>query len=171
VASFLATRCDVDEKTARWAASLGQGAIGRGMGFLPDGERPGPLESLRRQAFALLEAALSDGRGAAFAAALERGSSGARKLIDLFAFLEDWLRDLAAVAAGAEDRLISEDARTRLQETVARLSLPPAAVTSAYPAVEEARELARGNVNPQLIVTRLLTRIRRSLRASAASTT
>jgi DNA polymerase-3 subunit delta' len=169
VASFLATRCDVDEKTARWAASLGQGAIGRALGFLTDGDELGRLESLRQDAFALLEAALSDGPGAAFAAALAQSSSGARKLIDLFAFLEDWLRDLAAVAAGVEDRLISEDAGTRLRETVARLSLSPAAVTSAYPALEEARELARGNVNPQLIVSRLLTRIRRSLRASTAN--
>jgi DNA polymerase-3 subunit delta' len=170
VASFLSTRCAVDEKTAKWAASLGQGAIGRALGFLPDGDQPGALESLRRDAFALLEAALSDGRGAAFAAALAQSSSKARTLMDLFAFLEDWLRDLAAVAAGAEDSLISQDAGTRLRKTVARLSLSPAAVTSAYPALEEARELARGNVNPQLIVSRLLRRIRRSLRDPMPST-
>jgi DNA polymerase-3 subunit delta' len=170
VASFLMTHRAVDDDMATWAASLGQGAIGRALGFLPDGEDPGPLESARRDAYVLLEAAMSDGRSPSFVAALAQSSREARKLIDLFAFLEDWLRDLAAVAVGAEDRVISQDARIRLRETVARLSLSADAVTSAYPALEEARELARGNVNPQLIVSRLLTRLRRSLRDSAAST-
>ena len=83
--------------------------------------------------------------------------------MDLFTFAEEWLRDLAAVAAGAEDRVLSPDALERLKTLVSRASIASDDVTRAFPALEEARELARGNVNPQLIVAGLLRRLRRAL--------
>lgn len=171
VVAFLSERPGVDEKVATWAASLGQGSIGRALGFLPDGDGHGPLDVLRRDALKLLEAALSEGRAPAFTMALNQSSTGARGLVDLFAFAEEWLRDLAAVASGAEERVISQDALEHLRELVARTPLSASDVTAAFPALEEARELARGNVNPQLIVSGLLRRIRRSLRSPRPSPT
>jgi DNA polymerase III subunit delta' len=168
VAAFLRERCGVDEGLAAWAASLGQGLIGRAMGFLPDGDRPGPLETLRRDALELVECALAEGHAAAFSAALEQSPAGARGLVELFTFAEEWLRDLAAVAAGAEDNVLNRDTMERLRSAANRASLAPEDVARGFPAVEEARELARGNVNPQLIVSGLLRRLRRSLRTSRA---
>jgi DNA polymerase-3 subunit delta' len=169
VATFLEEHSGVDARTARWAARLGQGSIGRALGFLPQDGEPGPLESLRRDALAVVEAALDGGRGAGFALALSKAPAGARTLVDLFAFVEEWLRDLAAVAAGAEDRVLSQDALSHLQKLVRARQVDPSAISSALPYLEEAREMARGNVNPQLIVSGLVRRLRRPLRPSPAT--
>lgn len=172
VAAFLASHLGVDGRTAAWAAALGQGSIGRALGFLPDGDSaPGPLEALRREALGIVEAALAEGRGPAFTLALSQTSSRARSLVELFSFVEDWLRDLAAVASAAEESVISQDALPHLRRlAAARGGLDPSAVASALPALEEARELARGNVNPQLVVSGLLRRLRRALRPAAPLT-
>ncbi len=170
VASFLRDHAGVDEDTARRAAFLGQGSIGRALGFLPDGEDPGPLESLRREALLLVESALADGRSPGFLRALAYAPSGARSLVEVFAFVEDWLRDLAAVAAGAEEMVLSRDALPRLRELAGASNLAASAVADALPALEEARELARGNVNPQLVVSGLVRRLRSSLKTASFPT-
>ncbi len=167
VARFLHDHLEVDDARASWAAGLSQGSIGRALGFLPDGEAPGPLESLRRDALKLVEAALSNSPGPAFQAALSQSSSGARRLVELFTFGEEWLRDFAVVASGAEHRVVSQDALDHLRELVERTSMTPADIARAFPALEEARTLARGNVNPQLIVSALLRRLRAALVAPA----
>ncbi|MDP2956220.1 MAG: hypothetical protein Q8N53_07355 [Longimicrobiales bacterium] len=167
VAEFLQRHAGVDEPTARWAAVLGQGSIGRALGFLPEGDEPGRLESQRREALGLVEAALADGRSAGHALALSYPSSGARSLVALFAFVEEWLRDLAAVSSGAEDRVLSQDALPHLRQLAAAKRVDPSALAASLPALEEARELARGNVNPQLVVSGLVRRLRRSLRPAA----
>ncbi len=48
ITTFLSESTNVDNKTIKWACTLSQGSIGRAMGFLPDGDQEGPLESLRR---------------------------------------------------------------------------------------------------------------------------
>lgn len=164
VASFLREHRGTDGKTAAWAAALGQGSIGRALGFLPDGDEPGPLEANRQTALKVVEAALADDRADGFVLALERSAWGGRSMVELFAFVEDWLRDLAAVAAGAEDRVLSRDVLPHLRTLVQRRGLHPSAAALATPALEEARELARGNVNPQLILAGLIRRLRRSLK-------
>ena len=167
VAAFLTAHAEVDERTARWAASLGQGSIGRALGFLPAEGEPGPLEALRREALGIVEAALADGRAPGFALALSQSSFRARSLVELFASVEEWIRDLAAVASGAEERVLSTDVLGHLRQLVATRSVDPSALAAALPALEEARELARANVNPQLIVSGLLRRLRRALRPAS----
>lgn len=80
--------------------------------------------------------------------------------MDLFAFVEEWLRDLGAVAAGAGDAVFNHDARPRLTEIVSRSGITANELALAISAVEEARELARGNVNPQLVISGLIRSIR-----------
>ncbi len=168
VATFLRERCGVDAETARWAAALGQGSIGRALGFLPDGDDPGPQEALRREALKIVEAALADTRAAGWSAALGYAPTRARTLVELFAFVEEWLRDVAAVAAGSEESVRSRDFLPHLRKLVTDAGVEAADAAAALPAVEEARELARGNVNPQLIVSGLVRRLRRTLRREAA---
>lgn len=140
------------------------------MGFLSDGEDLGPLEAIRRQAFRLVEAALSEGYAAGFTAALGFAPAGARSLIPLFDAVEGWLRDLAAVASGAEDSVLSRDAVAPLRKMASDAAVSAGGIAAVLPVLEEARELARGNVNPQLIVSGLLRRLRRALRPSRSRT-
>ena len=156
VEAFLIDSASAEPDVAAWAATLSRGAIGRALGFLPDGDEKGPLEALRRKAYLLVDAALSEGSAAGYSAALSYSPAGARKLMDLFAFVEEWLRDLGAVASGAGDAVFNHDARSRLEEIVSRSSIAASDLTLAISAVEEARELARGNVNPQLVISGLI---------------
>ncbi|HSW28280.1 MAG TPA: hypothetical protein VLH75_02190 [Longimicrobiales bacterium] len=163
VAAFLVSGAGVDERTAAWAAGLSQGSIGRALGFLPQGDEAGPLEALRRDALGIVEAALAAGRAPGFALALAQASGRARSLVELYSFVEEWLRDLSAVASGAEEKVISQDVLPHLRQLAAARSLDPSAIAAALPALEEARELSRANVNPQLVVSGLLRRLRRAL--------
>ena len=167
VSRFLREELELDPTTAQWAASLGAGSLGRTLGFLPDGDEPGPLEVLRRRAFKLVEGAVSDGGSAGYGIALAFPPAGARRLVDLFAFVEEWLRDLGAVAAGASDRVFNHDAIELLSSLVESSAILAADVPRALPAVERARELARGNVNPQLVVSGLIRDLRHALMRQA----
>jgi len=160
VEAFLIDSVSAKPDEAAWAAALSQGAIGRALGFLPDGDEKGPLERLRRRAYVLVDAALSESPASGYSVALSYSPTGARKLMDLFAFVEEWLRDLGAVASGAGDAVFNHDARPRLEEIVNRSSIAASDLTLAIGAVEEARELARGNVNPQLVISGLIRSIR-----------
>lgn len=164
VAAFLVEHRRTDEKTATWAATLAAGSIGRALGFLPeeDGEA-GPLEGTRREAFTLVEAALSGHRAEGWVQALKQAPSGARRMIELFYFVESWVRDLAAVAAGAPEAVLNQDALESLRRIARDRDLRPADAATALQGVEEAREMARGNVNPQLIVAGLTRHLRRTL--------
>jgi DNA polymerase-3 subunit delta' len=162
VAAFLESEGTEREDAAR-VAQLGIGSIGRSLGFLPDGDDDAPLAVLREQALHIIEAALAPGRGKSYTTALSYSPAGARSLVELFSFVEEWLRDVAAVAAGAEHSVLGRDDLEHLRRMVKESGVEPADVAAALPALEEARELARGNVNPQLIVSGLLRRLRTSL--------
>jgi len=173
VAAFLVEHRDVDPERAAWAARLGRGAIGRALGFLDTGdEERGPLEELRRRAFDLTAAAVAPDVGTGYRAALSYPPAGARSLIDLFAFVEEWVRDLAAVAAGADDLVLNHDARDELRRLVRAREVEAVDVPTAFSTIEGARELARGNVNPQLVVNGLVRDLRHALapRGTVAST-
>lgn len=164
VERFLTEHTEADADTVAWAASMAHGSIGRAMGFLPEGDDHGPLEDFRRQAFRLVQASLADDLATGFAASLGYPPSSARKLVQLFSSWEEWLRDLAAVASGAESEVMSQDALDPLRDLVRRGDLQAADITMAMPALEEARELCRGNVNPQLVIAGTLRKVRRALR-------
>lgn len=171
VSTFLAEHTGHDADTVSWAAGMAQGSIGRAMGFLPDGDELGPMEAMRRQAFRILQAALAQNLGSGFSTALGYSPAGARSLVAMFAFVEEWLRDLAAVAAGAEDEVLSRDALDHLRKLVGEGGIQGADVTAAIGTVEEARELSRGNVNPQLVIAATVRGIRKAIRPARSSRT
>ena len=155
-----------DPESAGRAALLGRGSIGRALGFLPTGDGPGPLEELRQKAFRLLKVASAPDAGSIYRQALEFQPVRGRGLLPLLDLLEDALRDLAATAAGAPERVISRDTAEFLERIRTERDIHPVAVAAAFERLEEAKELAAGNGNPQLVVAGLLTGIREALNGS-----
>lgn len=166
--AFLREHVGIEAKTAAWAAALGQGSIGRALGFLPDGDDEGPLEILRRRAYDLVRAATASDPADGYALALDFPPAGARGLVDLFAFVEEWLRDLASVAAGNDAAALNRDAVQALARRIAEAGVTAFDVTRAFASVERARELAYGNVNPQLVVSGLVHDLRSKLSGAQA---
>lgn len=164
VADFLARDPEVDPEKASWAAALGQGSVGRALGFLPTGEERGPLERLRRRAFEIVAAAMGPGASEGYGVALGFPPAGARGLVDLFDFVEEWLRDLAAVAGGATASVLNHDAVSELERRVREGKVLPFSVAVAFGSVERARQLAWANVNPQLVVGGLIRDLGEALR-------
>jgi DNA polymerase III subunit delta' len=112
----------------------------------------------------LLIAALGSDAVPRLGAAQGRRPSGARN--DLVAELDsfaEWLRDLAAVAAGSPANASDPTALPLLERAVKQRNVPLAGALSAIERVGAARELALGNVNPQLIVADLLRLVQRDL--------
>lgn len=163
VRDFLVEVARIDAAEADRAAALAGGSIGRALGFVPDGEEAGALEVLRQDAFRLLRAATAKSPGAGYQRALGTPPSGARTLLALLEFVESALRDLATVAAGAPDAMLSSDARDFLVKVARENSLHPTYMAEALECVERAKEMAAGNVNPQLIVAGLTLDLREAL--------
>ena len=164
VVAYIREESGAEEAEARRVARLAQGSIGRARDYLPssDGEK-GVLEQLRESSFHLLRAGLSPRAADGLTLANEYSASGARGLLDLFTHLEQWLRDLAAAAAGEGERILNEDGRDYLVRIARDRKIHPVAVARAFEPVEEAKLLASGNVNPQLIVAGLVRELRRTL--------
>jgi len=163
VRDVLVDLAGADPEDAAHAAVLSEGSIGMALGYLPDGEDPGPLEELRRRAARIVQAALQ-GPGEGYRIALsDFGVSGGQALADLLEHLDRWLRDLAAAATGAAEYTASRDAREWLMSTVEKHDLHPVDLARAVELVEQARLEARGNVSPQLIVAGLVGDMRRVL--------
>jgi len=167
VTHFLEREAGVDRETAAWAAALSQGSPGRALGFLQDQGERGPLDRLRRRAYEIVTAALGTGAAAGYGLALGFPPAGARGLVDLFGFVEEWVRDLAAVAAGAPSSVLNHDAVAELERRVSAAGIRPFSAAYAFTAVERARELAWANVNPQLVVGGLVRDLRTALRTGA----
>jgi DNA polymerase-3 subunit delta' len=165
LAAFLVEAVGAEPSLARAAARRAGGAIGRALGFVPlDDGSPGPLEELHLEAWRVLKAAVSDGPGAGMALAMGLGPTRARGLLELLAAVETWLRDLAAVAAGASERAVARDAVPELEALVRSTGVRAEAVARALPVVDEAAQQARGNVNPQLIMAGMVSGLRARLR-------
>ncbi len=162
VASFL-VEAGADPDQAALAARLADGAIGEALGYLGTDGGTGPLEAVRREALALMEAALEGSAAGAYTEAMSRPPARARTLAPLLTSLAGWLRDLAAVGTGAARVVTNVDEGDRLRRLAARTS--PERVARAIDRVEEARWMAQGNVNPQLLVFGLVHELRDDLRA------
>jgi DNA polymerase III subunit delta' len=165
VAEFLVASRGAPQPVAATAARLGRGSIGRALAFLPDGDTPGPLEELRRTGRELLEAALSGGAAPRLAAAMAQAPAGARggTFTGTLEALADWLRDLAAVATGAEEAVANIDAMAWLREMARLRPHAAAGVPHAVHAVEAAAALTQLNINPQLVLARTLRDVQAAL--------
>jgi len=163
VTEFLISEAGVEEAEAHRVGGLSKGAIGRAIGFLREGEEPGPLEQTRNDALGLLSAALATEPTGAVRSAITFKPVGARGLRDLFDFLEECLSELARAACDLPlDSATPAEAKF-FKDAVIRWNLHPAAVPPAIREVDEARALAAGNVNPQLVIFGLLHDLRQKL--------
>ena len=163
VIEYIGERTDADAAAVRLAARLGQGSIGRALAFLPRNGETSHAATVRDNARGWLEAALASNASARYAAASAERPAGARgAFADTLDALILWLRDLAAVAAGAEADVVGDDAtdRLRLLARRARADGIPEAITL----VDQAREEGRINANPQLTLGVLLNRLAGVLR-------
>jgi DNA polymerase-3 subunit delta' len=139
-----------DPKLAGLAARLAQGSIGRALAFLPADGEPGALESVRQQARQLLAAATSPNAAARLSAAHATAPSGARgAFLDTLDFLTIWVRDLAAVAEGADDLVVNADALEWLQDLASRNPGAARAAAAVVHEIEHTRGLTTFNINPR----------------------
>lgn len=168
VASFLEAERGVSAQVARRAAALAQGSVGLALGHLDD---ESAQSDQRTRSLGLLKAAVSGKRDRSYQAALEFGPGGARGLTGLLGDLQLWIRDLAAAGLGQNDRVVNADEMSFLQETARRLGLTPDRAARAVGQAEEARMLALGNVNPQLLVSTLLLDLEDTLTAAGPGRT
>ncbi|HWK89594.1 MAG TPA: hypothetical protein VNP72_06345, partial [Longimicrobium sp.] len=163
VEAFLVREARLPQAEAAALAATSLGAIGRAVRMLPAAGGAGSAQKLRDTGRELLAAAVGDGEAPRLAAANAVAPSGARG--DFSSGLESlarWLRDLMALAAGAPDSAPGAGDDPLLRRLAAR-PVQAAGVADAIMRVQEARELAAGNVNPQLILADLLRGVRRDL--------
>jgi DNA polymerase-3 subunit delta' len=166
VAEFLVRELSMDRAEAATLAGISEGAIGRALRLAPGAGGAGALQRMRETGRELLAAALADSEGARFAAANAVAPSGARgEFTGVLGALALWLRDLMAVAAGAPDSVAyaTPADEALLRRLASRPGVRAEGVARAILRVQEAQELAAGNVNPQLILADLLGGIRRAL--------
>ena len=164
VATFLEEECRADPAAAKEAATRSQGSIGAALGHL---DAEGVQATERERSLELLRAAAEGRRGDAYKAALAFGAGGARGLLGLLAALQLWIRDLGAAALGHDNHVVNADELPFLRETASRLELTPDRVAAAVDRVEEARMLALGNVNPQLLISAVLLELEETLTRAA----
>src|SRR5690606_28190 len=150
--------------TVTRAARLGAGSIGKALGYLPTAAGDSPLDDLRMRARTLLEAAVDPAPAKSLALALAESPAGARgEFSDALESLTLWLRDLAAVATGAEDVVINSDSLDWLRTTARRVPAAAAGMPAAVRAVDRVLQLTQLNINPQLATGWLLREIRHNL--------
>jgi DNA polymerase-3 subunit delta' len=166
VTDFLVDQRKLAREEANVVARLAQGSIGRALGYAPEKGEPGPLESLRTAARALLAAALDGSAVPRLQAAQAQAPAGARGVFA--ATLEQlglWLRDLGAVAAGAEEVVVNIDAIDWLRRQASRLPDAGSGVPAALGALDDAAQLVQFNINPQLAMNAMLRDVSRALLA------
>ncbi|MDB4949556.1 MAG: polymerase delta subunit [Gemmatimonadetes bacterium] len=164
VQAFLVNERGMAADEARALAGISRGAIGRALRLAPQGGGAGVLAKRREAGKSLLFAALAESPSMRFAAAHGVPPAGARgEFTDNLEALAEWLRDLLAVAAGAPDQVAYTGEARLLEKMLERRPVRPEGVARSIMRVQEAQELAAGNVNPQLIVSTLLRGIRTDL--------
>jgi hypothetical protein len=113
---------------------------------------------------------MDDSPAARFSRSLSQAPAGARgQFAPVIEAFELWIRDLAAVAHGAEEVVVNKDELPLLRTAAKRL---PGAATNAPKALEAVRaatEVAQFNVNPQLTLCHLMASLRSALSHDAAT--
>jgi DNA polymerase-3 subunit delta' len=156
---------------ARLAARLAQGSIGRAAAYLPSEDGgAGPLNAFRQRARRILDAALADG-GRAYELALSQPPTRARgDFATTLDFMTGWLRDLAAVQAGAPETVVNIDAIEWLENHASRFP-NGAAVAAAIADMQATLQLTELNVNPQLALMDVIRRVSSHLRSPSITRT
>jgi len=166
VSEFLVEVLGVATDEADRVAKLARGSIGAALRLVAD-EDSGGVRSVARD---LLIAALSNGAVPRYAAANAQRPFGSRgSFVEVLDALGEWLRDLMAVAAGAEREVADPAARDLLRRAVERRRIHPVSVASALERVSRAQTWAQYNVNPQLILADLLRGIQEDLLSSSTA--
>jgi DNA polymerase-3 subunit delta' len=157
VARFLEEEAGLGAEEAGRVARRSRGSIGRALRELTD-----EGEAVREEAERLLEAALSGRPGDHWEYAAARVSaSGARGgFSEVLARAGEMLRDLLALSLGRPDDCFEP---RRVRRIAGDRDLPAHGLIEALDRLEEAREEAAANVNPQAVTARLLTGIARDL--------
>jgi hypothetical protein len=114
-------------------------------------------------------ASLASSPVARLAEANARRPAAAREMLGQLDSFAEWLRDLLAVVSGASDQVSDPEGMPILNRIVEQRQIPAEGVITAIGRVAEARELAFGNVNPQLILADLLRRVQGDLGAEGRS--
>jgi DNA polymerase III subunit delta' len=149
-----------------------RGSVQRALQLAGSDGAPIALTEQRQAGKRLLLAALATEGATRLTAALDRRPAGIKQefVEDLDSFSE-WLRDLMAVAAGADDRAVDPEALGILRRAVDQRDVSAEGAMRAIERVSEARELALGNVNPQLILADLLKNVQTDLAGHGSSGT
>jgi DNA polymerase-3 subunit delta' len=165
VRDYLVGEAGVEPGEAQTIAAAARGAVGRALRLAPSVDGSGSYAEHQESGRKMLLAVLSSSPVPRLALAHDRAPSGARG--DFLAELEalsDWLRDLLAAASGAAAAVRDPDARTLVERALKQHPTAALAVGRALDQVARAREMAQGNVNPQLILADLLRRVQAELR-------
>lgn len=164
VARWLVEHLDADEARAAAAARAARGAIGIALDLAAVDEA-GPYAQELEAGRALLEAVAQRSPVPAAVAAHDEPPARAREFAGSLHALSLWLRDLVAVAGGAEEQVVNAGAIAWLRTVATALPAARDAGPAALAAVQQAASLAAGNVNPQLILADLLPSLRALLGA------
>jgi DNA polymerase-3 subunit delta' len=148
VVAFLVDEVGLPASEAQRLAASSGGSIGKALQLCDEGQ-----EGLGDTAVELARAALARSQAGTLSAAHRFRPSGARGgFTRTLGEARALLRDLLATAVGAE----ISTARLKIVTALGRgLPIDPANVIRALSALDEAKELAERNVNPQLIVANL----------------
>ncbi len=163
VAAYLTAHAATPAPEAERLAARASGAIGEALRLLSgDGAEGGAAAT----ALDLLRAALSADPTARLAAAHTEAPSGGRgDFLDRLDALALLLRDVLAYASASSGDELDEARREELSRVLGARRPDGPGVLRALERVLRARELALGNVNPQLILAELLRGVQAELAA------
>jgi DNA polymerase-3 subunit delta' len=149
---------------ATQVARLAEGAPGRALRLLPNAGGTSTAAARVERGRTLLAAVLSRSATARLEAAHAEAPSGGRgefsETLDAFAAA---LRELLGTAAGEAGSSAVGEHCALLQRAVQQNRLHPLGIAAALSRVARARELAAGNVNPQMILAVLLREVKEAL--------
>lgn len=156
VISFLVEIRGIQPDVAAIVGRLAGGSIGRALAYVTADSEPGPLEEIRQKAKDILDATIAGPASRLYEVGLGRAPAGARgDFSTLLESLMTWLRDLAAIGAGAGEVVVNVDSVEWLETMASRVADPSRLVPLAIERVNETLQLTQFNINPQLAMSAL----------------